>query len=385
MVDAGSEQAAVVEAGALAADDLWRAQLVLGQARAQFLDLPVERRVALLDRQPERQRDDQDQADGGTDAERRAKQAAEDREKSLEEARQAETASLRLLAEERARLNGIQEQQAKYDEELQGAEQELSALLDEAIEWGSRATELVEKLDQGETGVDQADLFYDQLIPRLLSAREQLAEAIGALSKARRDAPGAGQSRLGELDGKVDRSQADALFQEVEAEHRMLRDRATAQAWQRAEKLNHKMESLRHARLALLPRLSAARQSSLSGLGATGFSQATEETRATQGPPAEDCLRHLRTSAGRLSSGGQCPVGECGLGRLSVRQDADWRRLQYGRRRRPPGLAAGRKHLDLSGQAPTHPAAQGGRGDLLEPPRWLSDRDGGTVGQRRLG
>jgi len=276
--DAGAQEpAAVGDAGVVADDDLWRAQLTLDQARQQFLGLSAEQRVALLDRHAERQRGDQDK--GGTDAERRAKQAAEDREKSLEEARQAETASLRLLAEERARLNGIQEQQAKYDESLQRLEQELSAHVDEAIEWGAKVTEFVDKRDRGDAGADQADLLYDQLAPRLRAAREQLAEAIAALSQAGKDVPSAGPSRLSELDAKVDRTQADALFQGVETEHRRLRERAVELAWQRANNLNRKMETLRKARLALLPRLSAGQESSLEGFGALGFAQATEETR----------------------------------------------------------------------------------------------------------
>ncbi|RLB61698.1 MAG: hypothetical protein DRI90_10780, partial [Deltaproteobacteria bacterium] len=279
--DAGGSSGPVgmTDAGVSIDDELWDAQLALDRAREQFLALPAAKRIALLDRHGERQREAEEAGAGGTDAERRAKRAAQERAKSLEEAKQADTASLRLVAEERARLNGVQELQAKYDHGLQRADKELSAHVDEAIEWGAKVIELVEKLKRGEAAPAQADLLYDMLTPRLKLAREDLARAIAALSQAGKDAPSAGPSRLADLDAKVDQTQAAALHQEVDEEHRRLRDRAVELAWQRAEILNRKMESLRHARLALLPFLSAGQDSSLAGLGAPGIAQATEETR----------------------------------------------------------------------------------------------------------
>jgi hypothetical protein len=266
------------EAEPLAEEDtLWRAQLELDEARLAFVSLSPAARKKLLDDHASRkqaaskadQKDDQ--------AQQRAEQAAKDRKQALEEARLARSEAERQVAEERARLNGVQEAQAKFEATVIQDEAATAKQADDTLSWSRRVSEMVSQRANGAADSAAADRLYMELRAKLRDARAELGRVLGLLASGDSDVPGPGPDRLRTEGTGVDRSQVDALRGEVSAMADKLAVHERTARWARAKSLAERVDSMNRDRLALYSQLSPALRDSLTSFSPAGWDQARAE------------------------------------------------------------------------------------------------------------
>ena len=161
---ASGESGAQVQAAVRKRDDLL----------ARVLALPDTELQALEDRRRLMQQSGQEIAA----AENSLRDATTAREQAQFAARNASSASARLTAAERARLLAVQQKQAAYRSELAKSSDEPSQILDAALKWRARVSEIA----RAEGGRDQrearADALYREIVAQLKTVRSSLSQEL---------------------------------------------------------------------------------------------------------------------------------------------------------------------------------------------------------------
>lgn len=210
-----------------------------------------------------------------SDKEEEAADAAREKEEALDVARMARSEALRVVAEERARLLGIKEQQALFAADLPRWRQRARELHESSLEWHRRVDEMVDESPGTET---DADAIYGELRSTLDDARTALS---GALARAAD--PGQGVPAPPEdfddadLPADVDRADLVELRDSLQAEVATLAAEELVVAWEVASLLRDDVVMLNRDRLRLLPSMSPEVRDELTGLGVAGRAQARRE------------------------------------------------------------------------------------------------------------
>jgi len=258
-------------------DALWAAHLELDEARLAFLSLSKDARKKLLDDHDALKRVESESSPRDDEAQQRAAQAVKDRKKALEEARLARSEAERQVAEERARLNGVQEAQAKFETRLIQEEEATAKQADDTLSWHRKVTEMVTKREARDADAADADRLYMELRSKLRDARAELGRVLALLASGNSDVPGPGPDRLRTEGTGVDRSAVDSLRSEVNAAADKLADHELTARWARAKSLAERVDSMNRDRLALYAQLSPGLRSSLTSFGPDGWDQARAE------------------------------------------------------------------------------------------------------------
>lgn len=279
--DAGMADGGVADAGMSTAEHaLWQARLELDKARYDFLSLPAAKRAALVaaheQKAPSAQKTEAKSLDV---TEQQAEKAASDRQKALQDLKKARSEAVRLVAQERARLLGVREKQARYKGDLIRQQHEISTRSDKTLEWRRRVADLIQKRKDGDASAGQADTAYTELIKNLRAARSDLSAALDAVSADESGVPRAGPDRLDTAGVAIDRSVVDRLRKSVLAEEKTLEDKTAEVRWARASTLLEQVEELNRDRLALYRWLSADKRSNLTSFSPEGLTQARAEVR----------------------------------------------------------------------------------------------------------
>lgn len=249
---------------------VWLARLELDRARLAFYELPRERRAKLFEAH-EARRVAARPVESETD--RQAREAEEERQRLLHAAREARAEAERLVNEEMARLVGVEKAVILYRERLTSQQDDLAARGELVLGWQRRAR------DAKDAGPQEADATYDALRKTLRASRTELSEALEVLEAGQSQVPALGADPLDDVPSTVAtdaarkrRLEAGAMIQQAAAEEQALRKR-------RASALLEEINTLNRERLALLPHLSSARRSDLTGFTAAGLDQARAEAR----------------------------------------------------------------------------------------------------------
>lgn len=279
-LDAGAQDAAP-EAMPVDERTLWQASLDLDKARYAFLSLPAKKRAALLAEHEKQAAAEAKKtvAKGLNSAEQQAEKAASDRQKALQDLKKARSEAVRLVAQERARLLGVREKQARYEADLIRQQHEITRQSERTLEWRRRVSDLIQKLQDHDATATAADTLYDELIKTLRGARSDLSAALDEVSAGESAIPRAGVDRLDTAGAAVDRSVADRLRKDVLAEEKKLEKKTSSVRWSRANMLLEQVEELNKNRLALYRWLSSGKRSSLTGFSPSGLEQARAEIR----------------------------------------------------------------------------------------------------------
>ena len=282
LLDGGLPDGGLLEAGVADPDldpVLLAARIELDEARLAFYELPLARRAELLDQHEERQRKNQDaQAKKDlSDAERERLHAGAEREKALLEAQRARSEAERAVAEERARLHGIEESHASLDATLITSKQQLKDLLEKLTEARLRADRVIAAPPSERLSPVQVDPIYDDIAAQVDRSREELEAAVTTLGSSESPIPLVGEERLVGLAVDVDRKDVDQLRAKVLEHERALLARVDTQRWDRARQLWQVLKELDQRRLGLLPFVSSDKHDDLTGFGPTGLAQARDE------------------------------------------------------------------------------------------------------------
>ncbi len=260
----------------------------LQRARSAWLQLSAEDRTARIaaalevpeeappppETVPEAFVDEQEAQDREdiSDAVEEAADAAREKEEALDVARKARSEALRVVAEERARLLGIKEQQALFAAELPRWKQRARELHESSLEWHRRVDE-----SRGASEAN-ADALYVELRAALDDARAALAEALHRAGQPGESIPAPLEDfNDAELPADVDRGEIRELQDSLLAAVEVLRTQEQAVAWEVAALLRDDVVMLNRDRLLLLPNMSAAQRAELTGLGRPGRAQAGRE------------------------------------------------------------------------------------------------------------
>ncbi|WP_394841330.1 AAA family ATPase [Pendulispora brunnea] len=253
---------------------LWAARIELDRARLAFYGMPKAAREPLLAEHAERQK--ALAPPPPSEAERRERDAEQERQKALQAAREARTEVERLVSEEYARLLEVQRAQALFDKELAARKGAITQGHEETLTWQRRAREARAPGTPPQT----ADRTYDDVRAILRVARGHLDTALTALSSRHSDVPSAGPDPLAEIEATADeaatareaRNRVDAEARRLAAEEDRLRDA-------RASQLLDEVDTLNRERLALLSSLSPSKRDAITGFGEIGAEQAASEWR----------------------------------------------------------------------------------------------------------
>lgn len=209
-----------------------------------------------------------------SEKEQEAADAAREKEEALDVAKRTRSEALRVVAEERARLLGIKEQQALFAASLPRWKQEARDLHELSLEWHRDVDETVE----AGVGASDADALYQEVRSALDGTRAALAEALERAADPGQSVP-APPASLDDADlpADVDRADLLALGSALAAEVEVLTAEEQAVAWEVAALLRDDVVMLNRDRLRLLPSLSPEQRDDLTGLGPIGRAQARRE------------------------------------------------------------------------------------------------------------
>lgn len=271
--DGGAAAQLSPEAFRAAEPALWAARRELDQARLSFYELPAAQRTALLAQHGTPR--DQARAGGAeSDAERRQHEAEAEQKKALEAAGRARSEAERVVAEEEARLLGVEQAQSTYAAELRRRDQEMIKRREAAIGWAQRAREATSA-----PGTEAVDRTYDDLRRTLREARTDLSQTLKTLSEDVSKVPRAGADPLAELHVDVDTSRVREERARVDGEAQRLGAQEAQLLESRAAQLFDEIDQLNGERLALLEILTPDKRDAITGFGTAGLDQAASEVR----------------------------------------------------------------------------------------------------------
>lgn len=306
----GDELAEELAAAETRLDALRRRYVRLSpEARASLFEAH-RRRIAAAESNPQtesvpeaRASLDEEDARSISEAEDAATKAAAERELALETARQAKTEAKRIVAEERARLLGIKEAQARYEASLSRSRVERSTSHEKALEWSRRVGELRSSLMFEREKAALADPMYQEIRSDLAAVRTRLREQLRRMRSAGDDLPLVGEGLDRDLSPDIDRGSIDELRTELVANEAQLRERAQSVDWEVAKAIRDDVVLLNRTRLALLELASPTLRASVTGFGAAGVDQVERELEQISvelGFHALKLLRYRDDLAGRL-------------------------------------------------------------------------------------
>lgn len=277
----GAAKAQVLEYANLRKTDpeLWRARLALDRARLSFFSLPKDKRTAVLARHAERQNENEQRHPDEqlTDAERKEAQADAERNRALQAARDARSEAARLVAEERARLLDVAKHQAQFEAELVGRREQLKAHEDDALALQRRVRELLVRVRRGGAETEAVDSVYEDVRDSLEVTRKALGRALGHLTSGKSAVPAPGKNLLEGVLQEIDQSEARRTRMAVEKGQKVLQQQERELWADVAENKFNDMEALDDLRLELVPFLSEAKRTTVTGLGPGGLEQAFSE------------------------------------------------------------------------------------------------------------
>lgn len=260
---------------------LLEARLDLDRARLEFLELPREKREALLADHAKRVEENASKANETaakiTQTEQTKATAEAEQLKALEEAKQAKTEILRLLNQERARLLGVRVKQADYEKKLLETERALDGFGETKLEWQRKADEHVAQRAALKATAADTDQLYFELRTALRQARTELRASLDALSSDEDDVPSAGPDKVDSTGLDLNRTEYDELRAEVVKHEDELRTKARNLTWKRAKALLEVVESLNRNRLAFYALMSPSQRSQLTSFSSVGIDQAQAE------------------------------------------------------------------------------------------------------------
>ncbi|MCB9590790.1 MAG: AAA family ATPase [Polyangiaceae bacterium] len=284
------DEAASADAGAPPSDaappasadpELLTARLELDRARLDFLELPEERRKAILkqhaDRVEEAKSKVSETAQKITATEETRAQAEAAQRQALEQAAQSKTEILRLLNEERARLLGVRVKQADYEKALLERENKIASFGETKLEWQRKTEEHVEQRKKLEATSAATDKLYFELRTALRKARDELRASLDGLSESGDDVPSAGPDKVQSGGVELDRDEYDTLRETVVTQEAALRKKARDVVWRQATAQLDLVEALNKDRLAFFALMSADQKSQLTSFSTSGWDQARAE------------------------------------------------------------------------------------------------------------
>ncbi|MCH9684259.1 MAG: ATP-binding protein [Deltaproteobacteria bacterium] len=219
---------------------------------------------------------DQEAVQQISEAEAEAVEAAAERERAVETARLARTEANRILAEERVRLLGIKEDQARYDIELNRRKADRIESHDRALEWNRRATELAGQ-GFGSERAAKADRLYETIRADLRDTRLSLREELRRVRDAGAQVPRVGEGLDLDLAPDIDRGSIVELRDTLLANEQKLTDLDQKVAWDLAQGLRDDVVLLNRTRLELLGMASAPFHDEITGFGPSGVDQVQRE------------------------------------------------------------------------------------------------------------
>lgn len=204
-----------------------------------------------------------------------AADAAREKEEALDVARMARSEALRVVAQERARLLGIKEQQALFAADLPRWRQLARELHESSLEWHRRVDEIVDDVSGSQA---DADAVYGELRSTLDGARAALAEALARAANPGQRVPAPPEDfNDADLPADIDRADLVELKDSLAAEVETLSAEELVVAWEVASLLRDDVVLLNRDRLRLLPSMSPEVRDDLTGLGVAGRAQARRE------------------------------------------------------------------------------------------------------------
>lgn len=250
-----------------------QARLQRDTLRAQILALPEAELRDLAERRQMFAQTGQAIAD----AEAARKDASAQRLNAEQAALSAGSASVRLVASERARLLEHKEKQAAYRAQLARSTHEPSRILDSALGWRQKVSQLdAENLSRSELR-GQADELYRQLVNELQVVRKGLGDSLSesASVNLKEMMPPAPDPAIDEnLPGGKD---VINLHRTLVSEGQSLGEMRAAQLWERRKAQKEAMVTLNDARLELIGDLSPTVRSEVIGFGPEGIAQVRRE------------------------------------------------------------------------------------------------------------
>ena len=200
--------------------------------------------------------------------------AQKQREDSLQAAQSAHSDAAKAVADETARLIGVEHAQHDFDQQLA---EERSATADRrevTLGWEQRSLDA-----QAKGNGTSADHLYDDLRRALRSARDDLSTALSRLADAKTNVPTAGDDRLSSLRVDIDTTAARAERDKVDAEATRLETAALEVRRAQAAQLYDEVGTLNRERLALLDALTPGTRDAVTGFTFAGWDQASAEVR----------------------------------------------------------------------------------------------------------
>lgn len=212
-----------------------------------------------------------------SNAEREADKANADREAALVAAREATTEAKRLIAEERARLLGVKEAQARYEADVERRSTERTTNHDKALEWSRRVKDLGNSTAYESEKAAAADPLYDEIRTELANMRSSLRDELERVGNAGDDVPASGEGLDRDLPSSVERPGLIELRAEVDEKYTTLVELERSVGWELAEGLRDDVVLVNQTRLTLLEMASPGVRSSVTGFGASGVDQVKRE------------------------------------------------------------------------------------------------------------
>ena len=276
--DAGVEDDAARYAHLLRTDPvLWEARVALDAARLSFYELARADRDALLAKHQERRKADTaaQTKQQLSAAELQARQADEDRQRALDAAKNARSEAVKLVNEELARLLSVSKEIAELDARVIKRRGALDDRTEAALAWQRKVPAAIEAANKREITPTGVDTMYGQLRDSLRKARSDLSGVLAGDDTI--EVPSAGADPLASLPAEVDRKAVDEQRAVVDKESARVRADVDTYEAARAAQLMAEVEALNRLRLSLLPYLSDARRSDVTGFGPAGADQAGAE------------------------------------------------------------------------------------------------------------
>ncbi|MEP7050264.1 MAG: ATP-binding protein [Pseudomonadota bacterium] len=250
--------------------DAWRARVDLDKARFDFYVLPRERRSQLLREHAQKQEAAQPKE---TAEDRRAREVEQERQTALAAAREARSEAERLVAQELARLIGVERTVQEVRNRLTAERATFAARGDALLGWQHRVRE-------AEAGsAELSDTTYDAVRKTLRASRDELSATLNAAGSASSDVPDLGPDALTDIPSEVPTDEVRARRAAVERSILAARSEERAIRGQRAATLLGEIDKLNQDRLDLLPHLSSDKRAAITGFTVAGLDQARAEGR----------------------------------------------------------------------------------------------------------
>jgi len=276
--DAGTEEAGADEAAATEEEltdsfDELKLQIATASARLEFLNWPEGKRNAALTKDAQRKLASIE-AERARDEQLRAEAA---RKKALAEADRAKNEIDRVLANERARMEGVRGFQAIGRRELAERRQSWTV---HATERSREVNALIRRGTDVEAFSESADALYDEVAIKLKSLREQVSTALSAYAESPSAARYSPDDSYESIKSKITepvRAEIDSNLRELSLAATELENQTRSLSWIILESSVKTERDLNLTRIELLNAVSHEKRATLLGFGKKGFEELVSE------------------------------------------------------------------------------------------------------------